>query len=59
VTLKALTRKLGVSRESSQLAACIGTNFNNDAQRSTRRPQRSSWRSDGLHPRPIDQLIIV
>jgi Na+/H+-dicarboxylate symporter len=30
VTLKALTEKLGVSRESSQLAACIGTNFNND-----------------------------
>jgi DAACS family dicarboxylate/amino acid:cation (Na+ or H+) symporter len=30
VTLKALTTKLGVSRTSSQLAACIGTNFNND-----------------------------
>ena len=30
ITLKALTGKLGVSRESSQLAACIGTNFNND-----------------------------
>jgi DAACS family dicarboxylate/amino acid:cation (Na+ or H+) symporter len=29
ITLRAL-RKLGVSRESSQLAACIGTNFNND-----------------------------
>lgn len=30
VTLKALTGKLGVSRGSSQLAACVGTNFNND-----------------------------
>ena len=30
VTLAALTGRLGVSRESSQLAACIGTNFNND-----------------------------
>ena len=30
VTLRALTGKLGVSKESSQLAACIGTNFNND-----------------------------
>jgi len=30
ITLKALTGKLGVSRGSSQLAACIGTNFNND-----------------------------
>jgi DAACS family dicarboxylate/amino acid:cation (Na+ or H+) symporter len=29
ITLGAL-RRLGVSRESSQLAACIGTNFNND-----------------------------
>ncbi|CAN5864139.1 dicarboxylate/amino acid:cation symporter [soil metagenome] len=30
VTLKALTERLGVSRVSSQLAACVGTNFNND-----------------------------
>jgi DAACS family dicarboxylate/amino acid:cation (Na+ or H+) symporter len=30
VTLRALTGKLGVSRASSQLAACVGTNFNND-----------------------------
>jgi DAACS family dicarboxylate/amino acid:cation (Na+ or H+) symporter len=29
-TLDALTRKLGISRASSQLAACVGTNFNND-----------------------------
>lgn len=30
ITLKALTGKLEVSRPSSQLAACVGTNFNND-----------------------------
>jgi Na+/H+-dicarboxylate symporter len=30
VTLRALQDKLGLSRESSQLAACVGTNFNND-----------------------------
>jgi DAACS family dicarboxylate/amino acid:cation (Na+ or H+) symporter len=30
ITLRALTDKLGVSRASSQLAACVGTNFNND-----------------------------
>ena len=30
VTLKALQGPLGVSRGSSQLAACVGTNFNND-----------------------------
>lgn len=30
VTLRALTGKLGVSRPSAQLAACVGTNFNND-----------------------------
>jgi len=30
VTLRALTGPLGVSRGSSQLAACVGTNFNND-----------------------------
>jgi Na+/H+-dicarboxylate symporter len=30
ITLKALTNQMGVSRASSQLAACVGTNFNND-----------------------------
>jgi DAACS family dicarboxylate/amino acid:cation (Na+ or H+) symporter len=30
ITLRSLTGRLGVGRESSQLAACIGTNFNND-----------------------------
>jgi DAACS family dicarboxylate/amino acid:cation (Na+ or H+) symporter len=30
ITLKALTRRLGISRPSAQLAACVGTNFNND-----------------------------
>jgi DAACS family dicarboxylate/amino acid:cation (Na+ or H+) symporter len=30
ITLRALQGPLGVSRASSQLAACVGTNFNND-----------------------------
>ncbi|RUL88215.1 dicarboxylate/amino acid:cation symporter [Tautonia sociabilis] len=30
ITLRALTDRLGVSRAASQLAACVGTNFNND-----------------------------
>ena len=30
VTLKCLTEKLGVSESSSRLAACVGTNLNND-----------------------------
>ncbi len=30
ITIRALMDKLKISRESSQLAACVGTNFNND-----------------------------
>ena len=30
ITLRSLTGTLGVSKPSSQLAACVGTNFNND-----------------------------
>jgi len=30
ITLRSLTERLGISRTSSQLAACVGTNFNND-----------------------------
>ena len=30
ITLRSLTGPLGISRQSSQLAACVGTNFNND-----------------------------
>jgi Na+/H+-dicarboxylate symporter len=30
VTLRVLTERLGVSEQSSRLAACVGTNFNND-----------------------------
>jgi Na+/H+-dicarboxylate symporter len=30
VTLRALTERLGVSEQSARLAACVGTNFNND-----------------------------
>lgn len=60
VTLKALTGKLGVSRESSQLAACIGTNFNNDG---TALYQATAAlfmaQAMGFTLGPIDQLIIV
>jgi DAACS family dicarboxylate/amino acid:cation (Na+ or H+) symporter len=60
VTLRALTGKLGVSRESSQLAACVGTNFNNDG---TALYQASAVlflaQASGFALDWIDQLIIV
>lgn len=60
ITLKALTGKLGVSRESSQLAACIGTNFNNDG---TALYQATAAlfmaQAMGYTLGPIDQLIVV
>jgi Na+/H+-dicarboxylate symporter len=60
VTLKALTTKLGVSRESSQLAACIGTNFNNDG---TALYQATAAlfmaQAMGFSLGPVDQLVIV
>jgi DAACS family dicarboxylate/amino acid:cation (Na+ or H+) symporter len=60
VTLKALTGKLGVSRESSQLAACIGTNFNNDG---TALYQATAAlfmaQAMGFSLGPVDQLVIV
>ncbi|AGA26112.1 dicarboxylate/amino acid:cation symporter [Singulisphaera acidiphila] len=59
VTLRALS-KLGVSRESSQLAACVGTNFNNDG---TALYQATAVlfmaQALGFSLTPIDQLIIV
>ena len=60
VTLKALTGKLGVTRESSQLAACIGTNFNNDG---TALYQATAAlfmaQALGMSLGPMEQLIIV
>lgn len=60
VTLQALTGKLGVTRESSQLAACIGTNFNNDG---TALYQATAAlfmaQAMGISLGPIDQLIII
>jgi DAACS family dicarboxylate/amino acid:cation (Na+ or H+) symporter len=60
VTLRALTGKLGISRESSQLAACVGTNFNNDG---TALYQASAVlflaQASGFELDAIDQLIIV
>jgi DAACS family dicarboxylate/amino acid:cation (Na+ or H+) symporter len=60
VTLRALTGRLGISRESSQLAACVGTNFNNDG---TALYQASAVlflaQASGFTLEPIDQLIIV
>ena len=60
ITLKALTGKLGVSRESSQLAACVGTNFNNDG---TALYQATAAlfmaQAMGFTLGPVDQVIIV
>jgi DAACS family dicarboxylate/amino acid:cation (Na+ or H+) symporter len=60
ITLKALTEKLGVSRESSQLTACIGTNFNNDG---TALYQATAVlfmaQTMGANLGVIDQLVIV
>ena len=60
ITLKSLTGKLGVSRESSQLAACIGTNFNNDG---TALYQATAVlfmaQAMGFSLGPVDQIIIV
>jgi len=59
ITLRALER-LGVSRESSQLAACVGTNFNNDG---TALYQASAVlfmaQSMGYSLGPKEQLMIV
>lgn len=60
ITLQALTGKLGVSKESSQLAACIGTNFNNDG---TALYQATAAlfmaQSMGIELGPMDQVVIV
>ena len=60
VTLKALTQKLGVSKESSQLAACIGTNFNNDGTALYQATVALFMaQAMGFTLGPIDQLIVV
>jgi DAACS family dicarboxylate/amino acid:cation (Na+ or H+) symporter len=60
ITLKALTEKLGVSRESSQLAACIGTNFNNDGTALYQATVALFMaQAMGYSLSPIDQVIIV
>jgi Na+/H+-dicarboxylate symporter len=60
VTLRSLTGRLGVSKQSSQLAACVGTNFNNDG---TALYQASAVlfmaQASGFYLGPIDQLLIV
>jgi DAACS family dicarboxylate/amino acid:cation (Na+ or H+) symporter len=60
ITLRALTGPLRVTRESSQLAACIGTNFNNDG---TALYQATAVlfmaQALGYELGPIDQLIVV
>jgi len=60
ITLRALTGNLGVSRESSQLAACVGTNFNNDG---TALYQATAAlfmaQAMGFTLGPVDQVIIV
>lgn len=60
ITLRALTTRLGISKESSQLAACVGTNFNNDG---TALYQATAVlfmsQALGFKLAPIDQLIVV
>jgi Na+/H+-dicarboxylate symporter len=60
ITLRSLTGPLGVSRESSELAACIGTNFNNDG---TALYQATAvlFMAQALkfNLTPVDQLIVV
>jgi DAACS family dicarboxylate/amino acid:cation (Na+ or H+) symporter len=60
ITLRALTGPLGVSRESSQLAACIGTNFNNDG---TALYQATAVlfmaQALGFNLGPAEQIIVV
>ena len=60
VTLDGLTRRLGVSRESSQLAACVGTNFNNDGSALYQATAVLFMaQALGVGHGPADQLIIV
>lgn len=60
VTLKALTENLGVSKESSQLAACIGTNFNNDGTALYQATVALFMaQAMGFTLGPIDQIIVV
>ena len=60
ITLKALMGPLGVSRGSSQLAACVGTNFNNDG---TALYQAGAVlflaQALGFELSAVDQLIVV
>jgi DAACS family dicarboxylate/amino acid:cation (Na+ or H+) symporter len=60
ITLRSLTGRLGISRESSQLAACVGTNFNNDG---TALYQATAAlfmaQASGFQLGWVDQLIIV
>lgn len=60
VTLRALTGPLRVSRQSSQLAACVGTNFNNDG---TALYQAGAVlflaQALGFHLSLVDQVIVM
>ncbi len=60
MTLRALTGPLRVSRPSAQLAACVGTNFNNDG---TALYQAAvvlfMAQAMGAHLTPVNQLVIV
>lgn len=59
ITLRSLSR-LGVSRESSQLAACVGTNFNNDGT-ALYQATAALFMAQALDfpLGPVDQLLIV
>lgn len=60
ITLRALTHKLGVSRPSSQLAACVGTNFNNDGTALYQAVAALFFaQALGMELNPLQQIVIV
>lgn len=60
VTLRCLTAKLGVSRGSSQLAACVGTNFNNDGTALYQATAAIFFaQALGASLSPLDQVVIM
>ena len=60
ITLRSLTDRLGVSRPSAQLAACVGTNFNNDGTALYQAVAALFFaQALGANLSPGDQVVIV